>query len=202
MGALSNLGGDGSAQSAASSSLQLGTDALFANVGASIAGAVGNYQQAGYASQIARLNSTNALLAGQSEESASKMKFGALESQAVASAAARGVGVGGESVRATTNTIQSLGDMDAAIIHYNAARQAFGYKSEENIAKSEQTSAIYKGAIDASANFISGASSLSSKALAYKLSGARLMADAGAKAQGPAGYTPMGPEDFFGGGQP
>lgn len=180
MGFLSTLGaGIGSAVAPAASaagtagaSLGWGTLATGANAMGNLLQGVGQAQQYGYAAKVAGQNSEAALSAGQQAESASKMKYGALEAEQKATQAANGIQVTSGSAEAVRHSTEEIGAMDAALIHYNAARQAFGESTQASLYKSAAKGALVKGVANAATSFLGGANALSDKALQYKLSGA------------------------------
>lgn len=160
------------ANGAAGASLGLGTVATGVNVAAQVAAGLGGLEQANYQSKVASGNSAAALLAGQEAESASKMKYGGLEAKQVVDQAANGVQVREGSAAKTVASTEAISSMDAALIHFNAARQAYGEAQQAGIDKKAGQGAFAKGIFGAGASFLSGAQSLSDKWLAYKLSGA------------------------------
>lgn len=160
------------ASGAAASSLGLGTLATGVNVGAQVAAGIGGLQQANFAAKVASGNASAALLAGQEAESASKMKYGGLEAQQVVAQAANGVQVREGSAAKTVASTEAISSMDAALIHYNAARTAYGESMQAMVDKKAGQGALVKGIFGAGASFLSGAQSLSDKWLQYKLSGA------------------------------
>lgn len=180
MGFLNEAGADiakafaptATASGAAAQALGYGTIATGINVGANIAAGIGGLQEAQFASKIAGQNSAAALLAGQEAESASKMKYGALEAEQTTAQAANGVQVDSGSALKTRQSTEAISSMDAALIHYNAARQAYGESTQAMIDKAAGQGALMKGVLGAGASFLSGAQSLSDKWLQYKLSGA------------------------------
>lgn len=128
---------------------------------------------------VQRENAKQALASGQYEESASKLATGQLVADQKAAQAANGLDVNVGSPVDVRDTTRSLGAMDAAMIHFNAAREAFGYESEAS--NLDTQSSMYakaaKGAKSASklkiaSTLIGGASSLASKWSSYKQSGA------------------------------
>lgn len=160
------------ANGAAAQSLGLGTLATGINVAAQVTAGIGGLQQANFESKVASSNSAAALLAGQEAESASKMKYGGLEAKQIVAQAANGVQVREGSAAASVASTEAVSSMDAALIHYNAARQAYGESMQASVDKKAGQGAFAKGIFGAGASFLSGAQSLSDKWLAYKLSGA------------------------------
>lgn len=160
------------ASGAAAASLGYGTMATGINVAGQVAAGIGGLQQANFLSKIAGQNSEAALLAGQQAESASKMKYGALEAKQIVAQAANGVQVREGSAEKVVQSTEAISSMDAALIHYNAARQAYGEALQSKVYKAAGQGALAKGIFGAGTSFLSGAQSLSDKWLQYKLSGA------------------------------
>jgi len=180
MGFLANVGaqiGEAFAPAAtaggtAGASLGWGTLATGANIGANLAEGIGSAQRYDYAAKVSGQNAQAALLAGQQAESASKMKYGALEAEQKATQAANGIQVTSGSAEAVRHSTEEISAMDAALIHYNAARQAFGEETQASLYKTAAKGSLIKGALNAGVSFLSGVESLSDKALAYRRSGA------------------------------
>ena len=179
MGALSGLGqgiaeaqgGGTDALSLAKSSLGYGAATTALNTAGALAGGIGGFQQASYAAKVARMSGDQALLAGQLEESASKAQFGELAARQKAQAAAQGVGVTGENVRAVLGNTAATSALDAAILHFNAAKQAFGDYATERVDKAAASNSLSSGLFKAGSSFLTGASGLSAKWAAYKQAG-------------------------------
>lgn len=161
-----------SAQSLAAASLGRGTLSTGLEVGGDVLSGVGAYQQALYQAKLAGRNAENAQAAGQYEEEASKLRYGALGAEQKAEAAARGVSVDSSSVASTLRSTAEIGGLDAAMIHFNAMREAAGLQAQAAVDKSVGRNAIVGGALKAGTSFLSGAQSLSDKWLGYQLSGA------------------------------
>jgi hypothetical protein len=157
---------------AAGQSLGYGTVATGVNVAANISQGLGGLEQANFQSKVASGNASAALLSGQEQESASKMKYGGLEAKQVVSEAANGVQVRSGSAQAVVNSTEQVSQMDAALIHYNAARQAYGDQLQATVDKKAGQGALAKGVFGAGTSFLSGAQGLSDKWLQYQLSGA------------------------------
>lgn len=160
------------ASDAAGASLGLGTVATGVNVAAQVAAGIGGMQQANFESKIAGQNSAATLLAGQEAESASKMRYGALEGKQRVAQAANGVQVNEGSAEKTIESTEAISSLDAALIHFNASREAYGESMQSMVDKKAGRGALAKGVMGAGTSFLSGAQSLSDKWLAYKLSGA------------------------------
>lgn len=160
------------ANGAAAASLSLGTFATGVNVAANVASGIGGMQQGNFQAKLAGQNAEAALLAGQEAESASKMRYGALEGKQIVEQAANGVQVREGSAARTVASTEAISSMDAALIHYNAAKQAYGENLQAMVDKKAGQGAFAKGIFGAGTSFLSGAQSLSDKWLQYKLSGA------------------------------
>lgn len=156
----------------AGSSLGWGTLATGMNVGGAVLQGVGGYQQAQYQAKLAGGNAENAQLSGDYAEEASKMRYGALAANQKSGAAARGVDVGSGAVAATVGSTQEIGALDAAMIHYNAMKEAYGLNAQAAVDKSVARNSIVSGAMRAGTSFLSGANALSDKWLTYQRSGA------------------------------
>ncbi len=161
-----------SAQSLAGASLTRGAVATGTEIGGDLLQGVGGYQQAQYQAKLASRNAENAQLAGDYAEEASKMRYGALGAQQKADAAARGVSVDSTSVANTLKSTAEIGGLDAAMIHYNAMREAYGLTSQAAVDKAVARNAVVGGLFKAGTSFLSGAQSVSDKWLQYQRSGA------------------------------
>ncbi len=161
-----------SAQSLAGASLSRGAVGTGAEIGGDILQGVGGYQQAQYQAKLASRNAENAQLAGDYAEEASKMRYGALGAQQKADAAARGVSVDSSSVANTLRSTAEIGGLDAAMIHFNAMREAIGLKAQSDVDKAAGRNAAVGGLFKAGTSFLSGAQSVSDKWLQYQRSGA------------------------------
>lgn len=160
------------AAGAAGGSLAYGTFATGAETAGSILQGVGGYQQAQFEAKLASRNAENAQLSGDYAEEASKLKYGALASTQKANAASRGVDVGSGAVAATLHSTAEVGALDAAMIHYNAMKEAYGLESQAGVDKSVARNSVVGGLMKAGTSFLSGANSLSDKWLTYQRSGA------------------------------
>lgn len=181
MGALT--GGMGTAAQAAQSSIQWGAAGTALSALGALSAGKGQAQQYMYQSQVAtnnaaitRQNESAGLVAGGYEESANKLATGQLIAGQKAAQAANGLDVNVGSPVAVRDSAATLGAMDAATIHFNAARAAYGLESEAG--NLDAQSSLYKaaakgaktaGLAKAASTIISGASSLSSKWDQYKL---------------------------------
>lgn len=160
------------AQTLAQRSLAFGSLSTGLDTGAAFASGLAQAQQARYAAGAARANATGVQLAGQANESALKMKYTALGASQEAAQAANGVDVGSGSALRVREATANLGALDAAMIHFNAAREAFGLRQEAALYDTAAKNAVIGGALRSGATFLSGAQSLADKWLMYKQSGA------------------------------
>lgn len=183
MGTLLNFG---SAQGAAQGSI--GWDQASTGLGATsaILQGIGGFQQGNYQAQVAANNSKIAMqnaqaasAAGAYEESAQKLRTGLLIGQQKAAQGANGVDVNIGSPAAVRESTATLGAMDAAMIHYNAAREAYGHTVEASnfAAQSKLDSmaarnALLGGFFKAGSTILGGAASIQGKMAQYQLSGA------------------------------
>lgn len=165
-------GGDASAGGLATRSLQAGTLATGLNITGDLLEGIGGYQQAHYAASVARQNADAALQAGQYEESASKMRYGALEARQLAGQAASGVQVNSGSSVAVRHSTEEVGALDALAIRFNAARQAYAERTQAGLDEMAGRGALGAGLLKAGTSFLSGATSLGDKWLAFRRTGA------------------------------
>lgn len=172
-----------SAQGAAQSGLGWGQASAGLSAVGSVLQGIGGQQQYGFAASIADLNAKiaqqnagAALNAGAYAESASKLRTGELISAQRAAQAANGVDVNvGTPVR-TRESAATVGAMDAAMIHYNAMREAYGdlvtasaEKAQAGAYRAAGLGALAGGLFNAGSGLLSSGSSLSSKWAQYQL---------------------------------
>ncbi len=179
MGFLSGIGtqlaqgmGGLNAASAAQQSLGWGTFGTGASAAGALLEGIGGLQQAQFASKVSGEAAGAARVAGQQEESASRMKYGGLEAEQKVAQAANGIEVGSGSAEAVRAATQGFSDMDAALIHYNAAREAYGLREQASIDRKVGDLSLLRGVSKASNTLLAGASSLSDKWQMYRQSGA------------------------------
>lgn len=187
MGALAAGGlGFGSAGGAAGSSIGWGEASTALNVGGDLFAGIGQSQQAGYAAAVAsnnaaimRQNAGATLQAGAYEEASSKLHTGEVIGQERAAQGANNIDVSVGSAPQVRQSTATVGAMDAAMIHYNAARAAYGQEVEatsleaqSKLDKMAGTNAIVGSLFKAGSSLLSGASSVGSKYAGYQLSGA------------------------------
>lgn len=166
----------------------LGQGALSVGTGATsdVLGGIGQLEQFNYRGQVAannakieRANMEATLAAGQTEESMSKLRTGVLMGAQKAAQGANGVDVRVGSAPEVRQSTANVGAIDAAMIHYNAARAAFGqaaqaanYDAQAQLDRRAGTGALIQGLGKAGSSILSGASSLSAKYAQYLQSGA------------------------------
>jgi len=182
MGALSDAFGYNSPSQAAGSSINYGLTSGGLATAGQLFGGVGAFQQGSYLARVAsnnasimRANASEAVQAGTYEESASNLRYGLLEGKQKVASAANNIDVNSGSALATRQATAQIGAMDAAMIHFNAARQAYGEQTEAASltaqSKLDQAAAIGgfgKGLFNAGATLLSSASSVGSKFAAYQ----------------------------------
>jgi hypothetical protein len=134
---------------------------------------LGSYQLASYAAAVAKNREAAILSAGTQAEEASKMKMGAYLNEQKAAFAGQGVGLSSGSVRNTLATTASMSAFDAALLHYNAMREATEAGAESALAKRAATNQLSEDLIKADTSFLGGAQALSQKWLQYKELGAQ-----------------------------
>ena len=183
MGALANAFSFGTPATAAASSMRWGEASTGLTAAGDILSGIGQSQQYGYMAQVARNNAAimeqnvgATIQAGSYEESASKLKYGQLEAQQKAAEGANGVDVNVGSTVATRDTTEKLSAMDAAMIHYNAARAAWGEQNEANALRTQAkvygqagTNALFGGLFKAGGTLLSGASSIGGRYANWQL---------------------------------
>jgi hypothetical protein len=161
-----------SPQSASAGSVGLQTLATGTEALGDIFSGVGGYQQNSYAASVSKQNASAALQAGQNAEIESKLRYGSLEGKQKAEQGASGASVNSPSATSVRTSTEQIGAMDAALIHYNAARQAYGEDTNAALQKRAAGNALSYGLMKTGATLIGGASSLGGKYLQNKLSGA------------------------------
>lgn len=162
----------GSAAGAAGAAGGAGALGTALQAGGSVLSGIGGFQQGMFAAKIARENARQTLIAGQSAESTSKMRYGALEAEQTAGFAASGVSVDSGSPTAVRASPERISALDAAMIHFNAAKEAFGEKVQANLDTRAAKGALFGGLLGGADSFLGGAQALSNKWSQFKLSGA------------------------------
>lgn len=186
MGQLAQGFGMTDAASAAQGSLQQGGLSTALSGVSDVLGGIGSQQQFNYRAQVAannakieQANADAALAAGQMEESNSKLRTGMTMAAQKAAQAANGVNVNVGSPAQVRQSTAEVGAIDAATIHYNAAREAYNrmaeaanFAAQSQLDKRAATGALIEGIGKGGASILSGASSLANKYAQFKLSGA------------------------------
>lgn len=177
--------GMSTAAGAATASLGQGALATDLNMAGDLLSGAGTYQLGMYQAQVAQNNSTiagynvnAALAAGGVAEETSKIKTGQLIGEQKAGQGASGLDVNIGSTKAVRDSTQNIGDFDAAVIRYNAARQAYSYgidqsnyKSQAGLYRDAAWNGLAKGVLDAGTSYLSGSSSLAAKYATYQDAG-------------------------------
>ena len=132
-----------------------------------IASRLGKAQQYGYAQQAAEQNAASALAAGQVNEEAEKIKTGQLASEQVAAEASSGLDVSSGSFQNVNRSTKMLGALDAAMIHYNAQREAYGYNAQAAGFKLAKTNQLIGAVGDVSKSLLTGANALRGNATLF-----------------------------------
>lgn len=179
MGALGNLGaqtgamfaGAGTAEELARRSLGWGSLATGLDVGANIGAGVEGYMRGKYGAKVLKGNAQAVRAAGQYEESAAKAGTTRTIAEQTVAQAANGIDINSGSAVAVRDATQAIGDLDAAMIHYNAQREAFGLDVDAAMMKRAGASALVRGGVGAAGSFLSGASALSDKWARYQYQG-------------------------------
>lgn len=176
----------GTAGQAAKGSILQGALGLGLSTVGDISSGIGQAQQYNYMAQVAannaeiqRQNEQASLASVGYEESAAKLQTTQTIASQKAAQAANGIDVNVGSPVAVRNTTATLGAMDAAALHYNAARQAFGLEADASnldaqaaLDRAAGKNAKAVGFSKAASTLLTGASSLSSKWAQFKYSGA------------------------------
>jgi hypothetical protein len=81
---------------------------------------------------LSRQNAASAVEAGQYNASTALMRGGTIAAQQEASQGANGIDVGVGSAVATRQATQRVSAIDAAMIQYNAAKEAYGFQTQAN----------------------------------------------------------------------
>ncbi len=152
----------------------LGLTAASSILGAKSATAEGN-ADAAYYEQKAGLDTANAdqaRITGQYKESLVKGEATRTAAQQEAAYAANGIQVGSKTPLAVEGATLNAGAMDAAMLHFNAMREAFGLDSEAALYRTAAANARSAGKQKALASLLGGAVSLGTKWDAFKSAGA------------------------------
>jgi hypothetical protein len=124
---------------------------------------------------IATANARVATQGGDYEAEASRLRYGELEGRQRAAMAANGVDVGSGSAAAVQRSTETMSALDAAMIHYNASRQAYGDQIQAASLKAQAGAdamagmgAVAGGTLSAANSILGGAASLSQKWQQFK----------------------------------
>lgn len=159
------------------SALQWGAVGTGLQAGGQFAAGVGsasnylfNASLANQNARIAEANASAARQAGDYSAESSKMHYGQLEAAQKVGAAASGVDASTGSAAAVQQSTRTISAMDAAMIHYNASREAYGQEVEAANQKAQAgadqlgaAGALVGGTLGSASTFLGGASSLSQK---------------------------------------
>lgn len=180
MGALSDVGasigqmfgGQATAQATAQRSLGWGALATGLDATGDILSGVGQLQASQFAAGQLGREAGDVRAAGQYAESAKKVEGTRTVAAQKVAFAANGVDLGSSSVRSVEGATERVNAMDAAMIHYNAAREAYGLEAQAALTKRAGRNAVTGALFKAGTTLLGGANSLSDKWLAYQRSGA------------------------------
>ncbi len=178
--------GFGNAAQAAKSSLAWDTAGIGLTAGGQFLDGVGGMQQGLYQSQVAK---NNAAIAASNAESASDagdfgaqtslIQGGKLAASQKAAYAANGIDVGSGSAAETMDATARISALDAAMIHFNAARQAFGdmsqaenFRAEASLTKRAGYGMYGSGVAKSASTLLAGASAVGKKYASFKTVGA------------------------------
>lgn len=130
--------------------------------------------------RILEANAKAALIAGSDEESRYRISAGQLKGSQKAALAANGIDVASPVAQDIARSSDAVANTDAAVIRYNAEREAYAgriaassAKANANISRALGVNALASGLFKAGSSFISGASSLSDKWSQFKMVGAQ-----------------------------
>lgn len=161
MGSMSGAGGGGL------SLLSTGFD-----MASQVLSGVGQNQQAKYAAKIEELNADQALMAGSYNAGLKKAEISRVKAEQEVAYAANGIEAGSGSDRRVLAATQVAGDMDAAMIQYEAARKAFEHNTQAKLYRKAGKGALVSSLFGAGGSFLSGASALSDRWRAHTYTGA------------------------------
>lgn len=147
---------------------------------ASSAAAKANAQIQNNNANVATQNANFAAAEGETNAAMKEMQTRAAVGQELTEQAANGVDVNSGSAVDTRTSTQQLGQLDAATIRSNAARQAYGYQTQSQNATSqagldtaEAGNDITAGDINAGSTILGGVGSASSKYSSYLQNGGK-----------------------------
>jgi hypothetical protein len=182
MGTLAQ-GFGGSAQGAANDSFAWSRAATGLSAGGELAGGLGGFQLANYQAavaannaKIAAANAQAATASGSFEESAEKEKTGQVVGEQAAAYGAHNIDVNVGSPVAVKQSTQTVGALDAAMIHYNAAKAAFGFnveagaeRAQSQLAQLAGLNALTTGITKSASTLLGGAASVSGRYAQWQL---------------------------------
>lgn len=178
--------GFGTAAQAATSALKWDAAGTGLTAAGQLFDGIGGMQQGLYQAQIAKNNAAiaeaNAASAGEAGTFGAEQALiagGKTIGAQRAAFAANGIDVNTGSAAETQDATARMSGLDAAMIHFNAAREAFGslsqaqnFKTEASLTKRAEYGMLASGAGKAASTVIAGASSLGKKRAGYKTTGA------------------------------
>lgn len=184
MGTLAQGFGFGSATSSAQQSLNWTQAGGVLGATGDVLSGVGRSQMAQYSAAvaannavIARQNAGADITAGQYEGSTSLLRTGEQVGAERAAQGANNIDVNSGSALKVQQSTREVGALDAAMIHYNAARAAYGedvqaasLTAQSRLDKMAAGGAAASGLFRAGDTLLSSASSLAGKAAGYRLS--------------------------------
>lgn len=168
---LGSQGGGMDPNAGVGASSAAGVAGMGLNALSSITGGFAQASSYGQQAELARLNAIDASAQGDWNATATKMRYTGEANRAITGLAGGNVGLSGANVKSTTRSIQSIGAMDADILHYKAERQAWGYLTEAAMDKAAGKQAILSGFNKAAGGFLSGEGSLAQKWGAFQQQG-------------------------------
>jgi hypothetical protein len=142
------------------------------NIFSSLKSGSAKSKEAKYRAQLAEEGANATRLAGNVEEGNLKAQYTRRIAEQTTAYAANGIDVASPVVGRVHDATQLAGDLDAAVLHYNAAREAYGLDTEAALYRKAAKNAKTTGFLNAATSLLSGASSLSGKWGAFQQSGA------------------------------
>lgn len=150
-------------------------------VGSGVAGALNANYQGQVARNNAAIESQNAAAAtraGQSAESNKRIETGLDVGRMAAAQGANDVDVGFGTTAKSRISRQTLGNLDALTIRYNAAREAYGYgvsargyKAQSQADQAQAGESVLSGVLGGAKSFIGGAQALVGQQLGFQQQG-------------------------------
>lgn len=154
----------------------LGLSALSGVVGAVGSIAAGQYQAAVARrnQQVANENAKQEIEAGQAAAQQQQLKTAAVVGAQKAAQGANGLDVNQGSAVDVRASTEELGDLDALTIRNNAARKAYGFKTQAANYGAEASADTMAGYIGGMSSILGSASSVANKWQAYQTAGVSL----------------------------